>query len=205
MAISFTQSRKSKIASAITASGTGLAICSTPDQMGFISQWADSVSKVFVHGDVIPPSKDGIRWYQSSSNPTVLSVLTKYIGSIPGNEVLVIAAPNVQISQSQELMNFVAASRMELSWAAKVPGRGFVMTSSVAAHLLNVIPSNMTFDMDWYGLIDAWLKRNMLSHRYFDAERFRVLTLPEPVAALAEEQQPAAEPTKEPNPKKKKK
>lgn len=173
--------------------------------MGFISQWADSVSKVFVHGDVIPPSKDGVKWYQSSSNPTILSVLTKYIGSIPGNEILVIAAPNVQINQSQDLINFVSASRMELSWAAKVPGRGFVMTSSVAAHLLNVIPSNMTFDMDWYGLIDAWLKRNMLSHRYFDAERFRVLATPEPIKAPVETEQPATEPVKEANSKKKKK
>ncbi len=204
MALSFSQSRKAKISSAITASGTGLAIGSTPEQMAFVSQWADSVSKVYVHGDVIPPSKDGIKWFQSSTNPTVLSVLTKYIGSIPGNEVLVLAAPNVEINQSQEMMNFVSASRMELSWAARVPNKGFVMTSSVAAHLLNQIPSNMTFDMDWYGLIDAWLKKNMLSHRYFDAERFRVLTTPVPVVA-APEPTPAAAPVQEEQPKKKKK
>lgn len=202
MAISFVQNRKAKIGSAITAVGSGLAIGDPKSQCESVLQWASQVSRVLVHGDVIPPSKDGVRWFQSSTNPTVLSVITKYIGMIPGNEVLVIAAPNVEIYQSQEMMNFVAASRMELSWAARVPGKGFVMTSSVAAHLINQIPSNMTFDMDWYGLIDAWLKKNMLSHRYFDAERFRVLTTP---VSVAVEAQPPASAAQEEQPKKKKK
>lgn len=143
------------------------------DQKKIILEWSKIVPRVLVIGDIEPLKADGVRHVKAPR--TINNLIATYAQSIPGLEGVVLTNPNVVLDADglQDLAKYVESERMELTWGTS-QGKTFFMSSQIAAHLLNDLPSNTLFNSDWQGWLDAWLRR-MLRQRYIDVSKMSLI------------------------------
>lgn len=171
-----------KINTAITAVSPELG--PVEDQLVCISNWSETIPHILVAGATEPFNNNGVRWMRTTiTNPPVKNVLSSYL--TPGNEVCILAAPNIKIGGDQEgLMDFVSQQQMELSWMAYAYAGAsnpvvipdlFVLSKSVVAHIATTIPNNLSFaNSEWIKWINDWGKKYMPKHRYFDVTAYGI-------------------------------
>ncbi len=162
--------KRDKIASGLTFSG--------PPEV--IESWAKSFPRVVVYGDKEPPKLDGVRFVPTKVRPVVKNLLGTYLYMIPGNEVLIMANPDILVGGDRlKLLAYVSSQKMELAWACHcdIDGqpRAFIMSAAVVGHLMRDIPEKMTMDDPWLKWVAEWMVRMLPPHRYFDGTEYGIV------------------------------
>lgn len=186
--------RKPALGTAITACDSALPY-SLEAQNASIASFLGNVDRVLVFGKDTPTVKgDGLRHVLTPPNPAIVQMLGNYMQTIPGNEAVLIVAPNVIFdkAQSDAVMEEVAKARLDLAWCSSVAdGLGLIMSAPVVAHLMNDIPSGLTFHNQWQAYISQWAK-GIMRHRFIDTSKFSMVTPIEEVLPPAPVLAPAA-------------
>ncbi len=155
---------------------TGLT-CSGPDEV--LLNWNSKIPRLLVYGDKPVAKGNGIRWVQSKENPPIRSLFGTYMFQIPIAEACFLSNPDVVwAGDPNDLLAYVQAQRMEMTWAVglQIKGKveGFVMSSKVIAHIMGDIPPTLGFKDDWKPWMDSWMKRRM-QQRYLDGSHFSLI------------------------------
>lgn len=192
--VTYVQNKKARIATAITSISADLPY-DLKTQKECVRQWSDTIKRVIVMGNVEPESREGVRQIKANSKVPIANLIGSYMYQVPGNEILILAAPNVKLGGRQDdLVGFVSKQRMELAWcgAVKSPhGKAFVMSSGLIPHLMRDMPLTLTLADDWFKWMDDWMTVNMQKHRYFDATEYGIVLTPEITTPIEVPQAPA--------------
>lgn len=183
---------KSKLDTILTST-----IASIPhdQQNACIWSWRGKAGRVLATGAIDLTPYDGLS-VNSGGIATLAGVLTNYTMKIPGGEVFMIAAPDVDISGDQKpLFDWVRASGMEFMWGSHhgthilpmaepvsdmdpvaVP-KAFILSASALPYLVRYIPSNLTLDgLGWAKWMHEHLANDMGASKYFDGSRFNLIS-----------------------------
>jgi hypothetical protein len=133
--------------------------------------------KVFVTGTIQPPEFPGVRWDKTASTPPVRRMLSAYLGSFSGNEVVMLTNPSVSVNPDgvQLLLEKIVAERLQMAWGASIGSDSYLMSAQVASHLWADIPENLLISGEWSKFVNDWMFR-LLRHRYLDGKSYRAVT-----------------------------
>jgi hypothetical protein len=171
--------RRIKLGSILTTLDPTLPV-PIEDQRKAVANFATKAPRVFVNGPEAPAKAPGIRHQPTPPKAKISQLLGTYMQSIPGAEVVMLAAPDLLITgEVGPLLAYVDSQRMELAWGCNLNVDGkpsaFILSSQVVAHLMNDLPQGMTFEADWKTWVHEWMKR-LLRQRYFDASDYGIIT-----------------------------
>ncbi len=146
------------------------------DQQRALGSFSSHIAKLFVGGrEYTPPTADGMRYFKTNGPVTIKELISKYLSSIPGYDIVMIAKPDFILNDPKELLAFIDKEKYGMTWGCYAPHL-FIFSSQLAAHLLSDMPSGITFVGDEW---KKWLTdyaTSMMRHRFFDASQYNLTT-----------------------------
>lgn len=173
--IKLTSTSRNVLHTAITQVGPSFGT-SSKVQVGVIDSWLKGFANIISSGPIEVPAMNGLNHTQTSTKVQLGTLIRRFISSIPGSSVCLIARPEWEMDSEKikGLNDFLASNRMDITWAASFgavgKAEGFLMTGSVAAYLMQEPVATKSLDESILEDIDEWLKK-FLRHRYGDASK----------------------------------
>jgi hypothetical protein len=167
-----------------------------------IANWTAGSATVILHGPISKgyPNGNGFNYVGHKSDPTIRAVASEYLTRIRGDGLVGFAKDGIIIEKDfSEVYRFADENRMERTFAFYVALENqespelIVFSGGMIEHIFQRVPQNILFSSDGR---QAWLhsfaKQAMMSHRYFDATKYGV------ISAIGEKTQQPQEPIPEP-------
>lgn len=166
--------------------GAAITWVNTPEEMARVSTWTAVAPRVYITSKLQPPQKFGLFWnkLKPDAKPQCLDdLLRKYMLRIPGNEVCIIASPDVELGGNiKGLLEEVDSKRLHNAWAAFDKGTespetpiAFVLTANIIAQMMIHVPMGLSLsESEWRRWLHAWLGMHTLRPRYFEATSYGI-------------------------------